>query len=208
MQRNKVILESASTFLSPRTKHNALRFLFFPRFLPPEKIFSYRSIRIIPALHPPLPPALSLFLPFSLPFEVRARIYIALDGVTDTQPGLAGVCLRGLWRREHSYFHTKPYDFQRLDLWRKRENEGSCPTLQPSLFPLLCRLAERCDFWIFRVWEKLCKPTHPTIASKVEGSLSYVLSMNREKVYVEFFFLLRDKLLTWIFETIRNIDDF
>lgn len=43
---------------------------------------------------------------------------------------------------------------------------------------------------------------------KVEGSLSYMLSMNRGKVYVEFFFLLRNKLLTWIFETIRNIDDF
>lgn len=56
----------------------------------------------------------------------------------------------------------------------ERENEGSCPTLQPSLFPLLCRLAERCDFWIFRVWEKLCKPTHPTIASMESGGIFVV----------------------------------
>lgn len=199
-QRNKVILESASTFPSPRTKHNALRFLFFPRFLPPEKIFSYRSIRIIPALHPPSPP-----LPFTLsPSLLKfAHEFISRStGWRTRNPGTPVCVCVGftLWRREHSYFHTKPYDFQRLDLWRKRENEGSvCPTLQPSnpLFPLLCRLAERCDFWIFRVWEKLCKPTHPTIASiGLEESggkacmifIVYVSIINRGKIA---FFLTR-----------------
>lgn len=117
-----------------RTKHNALRFLFFPQFLPPEKIFSYRSIRIIPALHPP---SLSLSSPLPPFWSSRTNLYRARRGDGHATP--VCVCVGfTLWRREHSYFHTKPYDFQRLDLWRKRENEGSRPhpsTLQPSSLP-------------------------------------------------------------------------
>lgn len=60
-----------------RTKHNALRFLFFPRFLPPEKIFSYRSIRIIPALHPP---SLSLSSPLPPFWSSRTNLYRARRG--------------------------------------------------------------------------------------------------------------------------------
>lgn len=45
------------------------------KYFPTARFESYLLSTLLP----------SLSLPLSLPFEVRARIYIALDGVTDTQ---------------------------------------------------------------------------------------------------------------------------
>lgn len=87
-----------------------------------------------PASLPPTP-----FHSFSLPFEVRARIYIALDGVTDTQPWHAGVCLRGLYALAQGAF-LFPYKAVRFPaarpLKKTRERGFGLPhpsTLQPPL---------------------------------------------------------------------------
>lgn len=114
------------------------------KYFPTARFESYLLSTLLP----------SLFLPLSLPFEVRARIYIALDGVTDTQPGHAGMCLRGLYALAQGAF-LFPYKAVRFPAARplKKTRERGFPappfdppTLQPPLFPLLCRLAERCDF--------------------------------------------------------------
>lgn len=95
--------------------------VLFTRFLPPEKIFSYRSIRMCTCVTLSLPFSRSTARVFSAFLSLlhlsssRAHDLRSRSGgvtVTATQPGMPAVCVGARFRRsQHSYFHTKPYDF-------------------------------------------------------------------------------------------------
>lgn len=172
---------------SPRTKHNAPRFLFFPRFLPPEKIFSYRSIRIIPAF-PPL--SLPLFLPPSL-LKFAHEFISRSTGWRTRNPGTlvcvsawalrfgAGSILISIQSRTISSGST----FEENE--RTRVPSLLFPPFNPRLQPSPSsarRLLQRCDFWIFPLWEKLCKRIESTGLERWEKVIHakiYLIHLNQ-----------------------------
>lgn len=98
-----------------------------------------------------------LFRRLSLPFEVRVRIYIALDGVTDTQTG-AGVYVGARFGAGSILISIQSRTISSGSTFEERER-GFCfcprPTLQPlsPLTPLFVRVLTGCSnvaiFWIF-----------------------------------------------------------
>lgn len=98
-----------------------------------------------------------LFRRLSLPFEVRVRIYIALDGVTDTQTG-AGVYVGARFGAGSILISIQSRTISSGSTFEERER-GFCfcsrPTLQPlsPLTPLFVPVLTGCSnvaiFWIF-----------------------------------------------------------
>lgn len=186
MQRNKVILH---VFRSLHGQNTTPPVSFFSRgSFRPKKYFP--TARFESYLLSLPPPSLSSSLP---PFwSSRTNLYRARRGDGHATRARWCACLRGLYALAQGAF-LFPYKAVRFPAARplkKTRERGSPPSfsappfnprLQPSPSSAR-RLLQRCDFWIFPLWEKLCKRIESTGLERWEKVIHakiYLIHLNQ-----------------------------